>query len=212
MAGEIAGSMAAERMVRGHARGASPVCATCNDTHAMVLHKDGDVDQTVMCTGCPTPCQKCRQGGNGPYCGVTPCGCACHRRASSPTSRATILAAHRQHGGTLPYNTDGIITRELVADGFLHVLRPEGKPSCTEITGAGLTYLAEMADKEAPCPAPRVHRYGPTIDRVIDSDACSSFERKDWAALAIAALDQAGLTFEQLRSIREAVGRFGLEV
>lgn len=32
----------------------------------------------VMCTRCPTPCQKCRAGGNGPYCENTPCVCVCH--------------------------------------------------------------------------------------------------------------------------------------
>lgn len=57
-----------------------PVCKTCNDTHKMSLHNYwGDV-QTVMCTACPSPCQSCRQGGNGPYCEETPCKCGCHAR------------------------------------------------------------------------------------------------------------------------------------
>lgn len=49
------------------------VCSTCNDTHRMLL-----AGSEVMCTRCPKPCQRCRAGGNGPYCEVTPCPCACH--------------------------------------------------------------------------------------------------------------------------------------
>lgn len=51
------------------------VCATCRDTHQMLLG-----DRLVMCTRCPAPCQECRQGGNGPYCEKTPCGCSCHAK------------------------------------------------------------------------------------------------------------------------------------
>jgi hypothetical protein len=50
------------------------VCDTCNDTHRMSLG-----DRTVMCTRCPTPCEKCRAG---PYCTSTPCYCDCHKAAS----------------------------------------------------------------------------------------------------------------------------------
>lgn len=56
-----------------------PICDTCNDTHIMPLHNDYDEERQVMCTRCPTPCQKCRAGGNGPFCGETPCSCDCHR-------------------------------------------------------------------------------------------------------------------------------------
>lgn len=51
------------------------VCSTCNDTHGMELN-----GVIVMCTRCPTPCQQCRSGGNGPYCETTPCECDCHKR------------------------------------------------------------------------------------------------------------------------------------
>lgn len=54
---------------------AKPVCDTCKDTHWMPFGEDR---HDVMCTRCPTPCQECRAGGNGPYCEKTPCGCACH--------------------------------------------------------------------------------------------------------------------------------------
>ena len=54
------------------------VCSTCNDTHAMTL--DGAI---VMCTRCPVPCQKCREGGTGPYCAITPCPCSCHRNIAA---------------------------------------------------------------------------------------------------------------------------------
>ena len=53
-------------------------CERCGDTHVMTLHREGHEDREVMCTSCPTPCQKCRQGGTGPYCETTPCGCECH--------------------------------------------------------------------------------------------------------------------------------------
>ena len=53
------------------------VCMTCNDTHVMPA-------TGFMCTQCPVPCERCRQGagekgiGLGPYCATTPCPCECH--------------------------------------------------------------------------------------------------------------------------------------
>ncbi len=55
-------------------RSGDPVCAACGDTHRVHVEDHGE----RMCTRCPTPCQKCRAGGNGPYCEHTPCGCECH--------------------------------------------------------------------------------------------------------------------------------------
>lgn len=50
------------------------VCARCEDTHWV------DVDHgRWMCTSCPRPCQKCRAGGVGAFCGTTPCACECHQ-------------------------------------------------------------------------------------------------------------------------------------
>lgn len=62
----------------------APICATCNDTHQMLMLDAPP--RLVMCTRCPTPCQLCRQGGNGPYCERTPCSCSCHRKADAPAS------------------------------------------------------------------------------------------------------------------------------
>lgn len=59
---------------------ARPVCYACKDTHARTIRRDGYEDQVFMCTSCPTPCQKCRAGGNGPFCETTPCSCECHLR------------------------------------------------------------------------------------------------------------------------------------
>ena len=63
-----------------------PVCSYCGDTHR-VEYYDDERGQPVnrMCTHCPTPCQRCRQGGNGPYCESTPCACACHKARESTT-------------------------------------------------------------------------------------------------------------------------------
>jgi hypothetical protein len=68
---------AADRDVVEQPRKAEPVCKTCNDTHRMSL--DG---RWVMCTRCPLPCQRCRFGGNGPYCETTPCACDCHAKGA----------------------------------------------------------------------------------------------------------------------------------
>lgn len=61
-----------------------PVCKTCNDTHRMTRSREGDNDQTVMCTYCPTPCEGCQSRspgrGSGPYCSKTPCACSCHSK------------------------------------------------------------------------------------------------------------------------------------
>jgi hypothetical protein len=55
-----------------------PVCNRCNDTHRVETEERG----TLMCTGCPTPCEGCRSRGpgraGGPYCAATPCPCGCH--------------------------------------------------------------------------------------------------------------------------------------
>lgn len=59
----------------------SYVCGICKDTHQMQIGDSnyGD-DRMVMCTHCPRPCQKCRQGGTGAFCTNTPCSCHCHPR------------------------------------------------------------------------------------------------------------------------------------
>lgn len=58
-----------------------PICSVCNDTHLMdFFHGNHDeFSRKVMCTSCPTPCDKCRSNGYGPYCTETPCSCECHR-------------------------------------------------------------------------------------------------------------------------------------
>jgi hypothetical protein len=70
---------------------AMAVCDTCNDTHTMPLHDSSGNVRDVMCTRCPTPCEKCRGrtpgGGGGPYCAKTPCACACHVRAENMGKR-----------------------------------------------------------------------------------------------------------------------------
>ena len=55
----------------------SPVCSKCNDTHMV---QDSRYEHEIMCTGCPVPCQECRVGGKGAFCGETPCSCECHRK------------------------------------------------------------------------------------------------------------------------------------
>jgi hypothetical protein len=66
----------------------TPVCSTCQDTHEMTIHRPSGDEQTVMCTRCPRPCDRCRQGagtpgvGLGPYCATTPCACDCHHGGS----------------------------------------------------------------------------------------------------------------------------------
>lgn len=48
----------------------------------MLLHEEAGDTRTVMCTRCPTPCEKCRARPQGPYCDKTPCDCACHRKTT----------------------------------------------------------------------------------------------------------------------------------
>jgi hypothetical protein len=59
---------------RGVEAALAAVCTTCNDTHMMQFGER----HPVTCTRCPVPCQKCRAGGNGPFCSRTPCACSCH--------------------------------------------------------------------------------------------------------------------------------------
>lgn len=49
------------------------ICDVCNDTH-----RNPGPTGSLLCVYCPVPCQRCRQGGRGPYCETTPCACACH--------------------------------------------------------------------------------------------------------------------------------------
>lgn len=53
-----------------------PVCKKCNDTHTMTLG-----EREVMCTFCPTPCEKCR-GRLSAYCAGEPCPCVCHKKGT----------------------------------------------------------------------------------------------------------------------------------
>jgi hypothetical protein len=79
-----------------------PVCSVCNDTHRMELR-----DRDVMCTHCPTPCQDCRAGGNGPYCETTPCSCSCHRERKADVeynATSTALLWFHERMRTLAHN------------------------------------------------------------------------------------------------------------
>lgn len=83
----------------------SVVCKVCFDTHMMDL---GEERGTGMCTHCPIPCQKCRAGGNGPYCASTPCSCACHPKPAhgsgpdpSPSPRSLAKKIPLKGGGFL---------------------------------------------------------------------------------------------------------------
>lgn len=91
-----------------------PICSTCKDTHRMEIYTIGNYDevQTVMCTGCPVPCQKCRAGGIGPYCEQTPCACSCHehnfmyrkakkKAATEPTWISCKCGRHRRTVSTM---------------------------------------------------------------------------------------------------------------
>jgi hypothetical protein len=60
-------------------------CATCNDTHKMVIRHPSGEEQTVMCTSCPRPCEHCRQH-QGAFCKHTPCQCKCHKEKNSGSS------------------------------------------------------------------------------------------------------------------------------
>lgn len=84
----------------------SAVCEDCNDTH---VRSDGH-----MCTRCPVPCQRCRAGGNGPFCSSTPCPCACHRARPSITEQPAP-----KPGGVPVWASllaSGLVPAELVAD------------------------------------------------------------------------------------------------
>lgn len=82
-------------------KAAAPVCSTCNDTHRMPFGED---HADVMCTRCPTPCRRCRAGGNGPYCATTPCACLCHLSAAFIDGMRPAVERQRaeQYGNTKP--------------------------------------------------------------------------------------------------------------
>jgi hypothetical protein len=74
----------------------APICSRCNDTHRMPASDPGPFgDGTWMCTGCPVPCQRCRGGGNGPYCANTPCSCECHVGSYATSAATRTEAAER---------------------------------------------------------------------------------------------------------------------
>lgn len=75
-----------KRVNRAPEQAPGPVCTQCNDTHMMPWQEDvdGNYERKVMCTRCPVPCQKCRAGGNGAFCGETPCACNCHGEQQAP--------------------------------------------------------------------------------------------------------------------------------
>lgn len=100
----------------------SAVCSTCNDTHLMPYGED-----RVMCTRCPVPCQECRAGGTGAFCGKTPCECQCHdpRRvresldahaagyaAAVADIRQLVLAAANRQSGEM-FRAKGAVLRRI---------------------------------------------------------------------------------------------------
>ena len=66
-----------------------PICKHCNDTHNI----ENAFGERRMCTDCPTPCQKCRANGNGPYCQHTPCDCECHKKDHMIPNKQQIIDA-----------------------------------------------------------------------------------------------------------------------
>lgn len=85
-----------------------PVCRVCNDTNAMELN-----GRRVMCTHCPTPCPRCRENGNGPYCAETPCHCRCHCKRQ-PIRFRRDSATPEEILRALP-SLNGRVSREWVA-------------------------------------------------------------------------------------------------
>jgi len=73
------------------------VCATCNDTHWMQVG-----EHTWPCTSCPTPCQKCRNDGRGPFCASTPCPCECHKKPKAGDADARAKPGMDSPKQTLP--------------------------------------------------------------------------------------------------------------
>lgn len=84
------------------------VCKICNDAHQMHFEETG-TDR--LCTHCPTPCQNCRAGGDGPYCETTPCPCDCHKKqpAKEEEFRAGLpaMALLKAHPEWQYWHTDG---------------------------------------------------------------------------------------------------------
>jgi hypothetical protein len=91
-------------MERTAGQQAGPVCQTCNDTHLMRLYDiETGEDREAMCTHCPVPCAKCRQGGTGPFCATTPCGCECHKSAGpEPTAAEEDALRQRARPAAVP--------------------------------------------------------------------------------------------------------------
>lgn len=54
---------------------AEPVCATCHDTHYIVID-----NERTLCPRCPHPCPRCHDEQNTRFCVTTPCTCPCHEQ------------------------------------------------------------------------------------------------------------------------------------
>lgn len=132
------------------------------------------------------------------------------RPKSYEDHRRTILAAHRGSGGTLPFY-GGEITNELVAIGRLRLDRDAKGLAVSHITGAGLAELAIGVLPTAPR-APRRGSYGPRVDAVVYADEAAAFDGGEWLGLAMASLDQAGVSADGQRQVRELLGRLEFEV
>lgn len=125
--------------VDSHAKSTKVVCTQCNDTHRMTLHDDDDEERLVMCTRCPSPCDKCGQGG--PYCVKTPCPCDCHIRTGEKTKeqRRAEFLAFAERVGDFPTT--------VLATSCRH--RPDGDGQCQFGTrGCNIDHSADDAENQ----------------------------------------------------------------
>lgn len=74
------------RGINNAGKASTEVCSTCKDTHRMEFG-----DQKVMCTHCPSPCEKCRKNGNGAFCEKTPCDCQCHKKSKKAKQEGVLV-------------------------------------------------------------------------------------------------------------------------
>jgi hypothetical protein len=125
----------------------NPICSTCDDTHWMAVGGG-----TALCTRCPTPCQRCRAGGNGPNCEVTPCPCICHDKAPRMLETASGAKVTRADGERIRARDQIVRLRTMIDTIALDVEArgyPPGVNAAQAVTEAAISLAMTMAKLDA---------------------------------------------------------------
>lgn len=129
---------------------AKPDCATCGDTHRVVLGMRAEGDGTFdgPCIACPRPCDSCTgrmpNGKPSAYCATSPCACTCHRREAAIVEADRRAAWPEPEGGIAAAWPELDRALEIAKEHAYEVTEQDDEPALDEPTELDLANAARI--------------------------------------------------------------------